>query len=92
MQIDISSHETEKLSRHASAAGFADVVEYVTQFVHTLAERPAVDDLFAPLRDDELAASLAMIDRGMVQIQAGEGLSVDEARRRALSTLGLGNA
>lgn len=92
MHIDLSSYETENLTRHAAAAGFASVEQFVTQFVHTLAERPNVDELFAPLGDKELAASLAMIDRGMEQIQAGEGLGIDEARQRTLAHLGLGSA
>ena len=40
------------------------------------------------LSDDELAESLAMIDRSMEQIAAGEGMSVEEARRRTLERLG----
>ncbi|MDZ4659128.1 MAG: hypothetical protein SH868_16265 [Bythopirellula sp.] len=92
MHIDLSSYETENLTRHAAAAGFASVEQFVTQLVHTLAERPNVDDLFTPLDDKELAQSLAMIDRGMKQIQAGEGLGIDEARQCTLARLGLGGA
>ena len=84
MQINIPSSEAEKLTRHATAAGFDNVEMYVTEFVRTLAERPAANDLFAPLTDDELAVSLAMIDRGMSEIDAGQGMSVDEARLKTL--------
>ena len=87
MQIDLSSFTTEKLAGHAAAAGFASVEQYVTQFVHTLAERPQIDDVFAPLSETELQASLAMIDQGMEQIRAGVGLSVEEARRQTLASL-----
>ena len=38
------------------------------------------------LIDKELAESLAMIDRGIEQIRSGEGLSVEEARRRTLAS------
>ena len=33
MQLNIPPHETEKLAQHATAAGFASVEKYVTQFV-----------------------------------------------------------
>lgn len=39
------------------------------------------------LSEDELAASLAMIDRSMAQFEAGEGMSVEEARRRSREML-----
>ncbi len=82
MQLNIPPHETEKLAQHATAAGFGSVEKYVTQFVLTLAERPRADEVFAPLTDDELAVSLAMIDRGTAEIDAGKGMNIDEARRR----------
>ncbi len=87
MQIDLSSFTTEKLAGHAAAAGFTSVEQYVTEFVHILADRPDIDDVFSPLSDSELQASLAMIDQGMEQIRAGEGLSVEEARRQTLASL-----
>jgi hypothetical protein len=43
----------------------------VTEFVLTLAERPDALELFAPMTDDELAASLGMIDRGMEDVKGG---------------------
>lgn len=92
MQIDIPTTEAKKLERHAAAAGFDSVEKYVTEFVMTLADRPEAGELFAPVTDDELAASLAMIDRGMEQIRAGEGLSVEAARFRTLEQIGRGNA
>ena len=91
MQLNIPPHETEKLTQHATAAGFASVETYVTQFVLTLAEHPDVNDVFAPLSGDELAASLAMIDRGMGEIDAGKALSIEEARRRTHENVGAGN-
>lgn len=90
MQIDIPIAEAKKLELHAAAAGFDSVEKYVTEFVLTLAEQPNAAEHFAPLADDELGASLAMIDRGMAQIHSGQGLSVAEARRRTLEQLGRG--
>jgi hypothetical protein len=71
MQIDIPPAEAEKLERRAAAAGFDSAEKYVTEFVLTLAERPDALELFAPMTDDELAASLALIDRGMEDVKAG---------------------
>jgi hypothetical protein len=87
MHIDLTGHETEILGRQAAAAGFASADEYVTHFVHTLAQSP--EHVLAPLDDQELAASLAMIDQGMVEICAGKGLTVEEARRESLAILGM---
>lgn len=91
MQLNIPPHEAEKLAQHATAAGFASVEKYVTQFVLALAERPREDELFPPLTDDELAASLAMIDRGTAEIDAGKGLGIEEARRRTRENVVAGN-
>jgi len=91
MHLNIPPHKTEELTRHATAAGFASVEKYVTQFVLTLAERPCEDKVFAPLADDEMTVSLAMIDRGMAEIDAGNGMSLEEARRRTRADIGAGN-
>ena len=87
MQLDIPPSESAKLACQASAAGFPNVEQYVTQFVLTLADRSDQDQVLPPLADDELAASLAMVDQGLAEIDAGKGLSVDEARRRAHDNL-----
>lgn len=87
MQIDIPPDEAEKLARYAMAAGFDSVERYVTEFVLTLAESSSVEELFPTLTDDEMAASLAMVDLGREQINRGEGISVDEARQRSLDKL-----
>lgn len=84
MHIEIPAPQAERLQRHAIAAGYESVESYVTEFVLNLAENPTAAELFAPLTEDELAASLAMIEKGMQQIDAGEGLTVDEARQRSL--------
>ena len=90
MHIQIPQDEADKLARHAAAAGFDSVEKYVADFVLNLANHPTADELFGPLSDNELAASLAMIDQGMQQINDGEGLTVDEARRRTLENIGNG--
>lgn len=92
MQLNIPPHEIEKLTQHATAAGFGNVESYVTQFVLALAERPSVEEAFSPLTDAELAASLAMIDQGLAEIKAGKGLSVEEARRLSHEDIGADNA
>ncbi len=82
--------ETKKLELHATAAGFDSVEKYVAEFVLTLAKQPNAAEQFAPIADNELAASLAMIDRGMSQIRSGQGLNIAEARRHTLEQLGRG--
>jgi hypothetical protein len=89
MHIDIPITEAKKLERHATAAGFDSVEKYVTEFVLTLAERPDALELFAPMIDDELAASLAMIDRGMEEIKAGRTTTAKEALQGMADEFGL---
>jgi hypothetical protein len=86
MQIDLTGHEAELLGNQAAAAGFASADEYVAQFVHTLAQRP--EHRVALLDDAELVASLNIIDQGMAEIRAGQGLTVEEGRRQSLAHLG----
>lgn len=88
MNIDIPPDQRQKLTEHATAAGFDSVERYVTEFVLTLADRPTAKQIFTPLSDDELNASLAGIDQCMKQINAGQGLSVEQAHARSLGNLG----
>ena len=83
MQIDISPSDIARLTRHAQAAGFADVESYVRHFVAALAETDDADKLLPPLSEDELANSLAMLDQGMEELAAGSGQSLEESRRLA---------
>lgn len=87
MHINLTGHETENLGRQAAAAGFASADEYVTHFVHTLAQSPV--HVLAPLDDQELATSLAMIDQGLAEIRANQGLTIEEAQRASLTILGM---
>jgi hypothetical protein len=89
MQIDIPAAEAEKLERQAAAAGFDSAEKYVTEFVLTLAERPDALELFAPMTDDELAASLAMIDRGMEDARAGRTRPAKAALQEIADEFGL---
>jgi hypothetical protein len=89
MQIDIPAAEAEKLERHAAAAGFDSAEKYVTEFVLTLAERPDALELFAPMTDDELAAGLAMIDRGMEDARAGRTRPAKAALQEIADEFGL---
>ena len=85
MHINLSGHETELLGQQAAAAGFASADEYVAHFVHTLARQP--ECVLAPLDDEELAASLAMVDQGLAEIRSGQGLSVEQMQRQSLAHL-----
>lgn len=79
MQISLSEIDEAALLQMAHAAGFADVECYVTEHILALARHRAN---FSPrfLADSELEASLKMCDESMSQIDAGLGLTVDEAR------------
>ena len=89
MQIDIPPAATIKLERHAAAAGFESAEKYVTEFVLTLAERTDALELFAPMTDDELSASLAMIDRGMEDARAGRTVPAKVALQDIADEFGL---
>jgi hypothetical protein len=83
MQIEIPPSEVAKLTRHAQVAGFSDVETYIASFISALAERPDAGELLPPLNEDELSKSLAMLDLGMQEFEAGGGLSVEESRHLA---------
>jgi len=83
MQIDIPPSEQQRLVLHAAEAGYSDVQLYVTEHVLALAKQPSAAE--SPyLSPNELAASLAMIDRSMAEFKAGGGLSIEEAHQRSL--------
>ena len=87
MQIEIPDTEIAKLARLAQAAGFADVKNYVTTYVSALAEQSDAEAAVALLSKDELAQSLVVIDESMRQLDAGQGMSVDEAQQLTLTEL-----
>ncbi len=86
MHIDLPQTEQEKLTQQAMAAGFDDVKLFIAEHLVALAHQPARED-FAPLSDEELEASLAMIDRSMEEFSAGGGLTLDQAREKSLELL-----
>jgi len=80
VQINLSNDSEVLVLKKAEAAGFGeDVAAYVAHLIAA--------DGFAPLADEELQASLAMIDAGMEEIAAGGGLTVDQARQHSLEQL-----
>jgi len=85
MQIDIPPAEQQKLAAKAIAAGFDDVEAYVAE--HVLALAHYGPEVLAPMTDAELQASLAMCDESMAQIDRGEGISVEESRRKTFEAL-----
>ena len=86
MRIDIPQSEHQRLAQHAIEAGFTDVQRYVREHVLALAHQPSVAE-FPPLGSDELKASLDMIDHSMAEIDAGGGMSMEEARQLSLKRL-----
>lgn len=74
MQIDIPSEHYERLGRHATAAGFANV----EAFIVALAGEPT-DDPRGPLAEDELRQSAADCERGIAEIEAGGGQDLRHA-------------
>lgn len=87
MNIELPTRHVEQLNKQAVAAGYENVEAYVAYLLAGLAEHPTAADIFAPLSEDELAASLATIDESRRQFEAGEGLSLEEAERRTLALL-----
>lgn len=84
MTIDLPDAEWDRLAEHAKNAGYADLERFVADHLIAIASRPTADEAPA-MTDAELHASLAQIDRGWSDIEAGRCTSADEARRRALA-------
>ena len=86
MQIDIPLTEQQRLAVHAAEAGYDDVELFVTEHIRALAQQPSI--AAGPrLSPQQLEASLAVIDKSMAELEAGGGLSLEEARRRTLERL-----
>jgi len=80
VQINLPNDFEVLVLKKSAAAGFGEnVAAYVAHLI-------AADE-FAPLADEELQASLAMIDAGMEEIASGGGLTVDQARQHSLEQL-----
>jgi hypothetical protein len=74
VQIEIPSEHYERLSRHATAAGFASV----ESFIVALADEPTADPR-GVLTEDDLRQSAADCERGIAEIEAGGGQDLSHA-------------
>ena len=83
MQIDIPFTEEKRLIEQAAAQGYASVEAYASELLVQVAQSGA-RSAFAPLTDEEMEASLAMIERSLAEFEAGKGLTLDQARERTL--------
>ncbi len=86
MEIDIPQAEQQKLNLLAQAAGFDNVERYVTEHVLALV-RHSSDEELELLSPDDLKASLAVCDQSMTELEAGKGLSLEEARKQTIAQL-----
>lgn len=86
MVVNISSEIEQRLRGHAEAAGYEDWEKFVADHLSALASRPVPSEL-QPMSDEDLKASVAMIEESMQQIERGEGMTVAEARDRTLAKL-----
>ena len=87
MQINIPADAAALVAGQAAAAGFPNVDDYVLSLILRAADE---DETFEEqLTPEELAESLAMLDRGMEDVKAGRTLSVADARKKTLKELGL---
>lgn len=81
MKIDLSPIEEAEIRGLATAAGYESPERYLKDI--------ALDAVagIATQTDSELKASLAMIDKSMAEIDAGEGRTIEEAREALLGSL-----
>ncbi len=86
MTIHLPEARLSQLSVLASNAGYESVEEFVSDHLVALAEQQNPADL-EPMSEEEMQASLEMIDRGMEDIAAGRYYTLEEARRRSLAKL-----
>lgn len=75
--IQIPDEQFAKLTGVAQAAGYADLPAMIS----ALAEQPILDPR-GELTDKELSDSVAMIERGNAEIEAGGGIDAEEAFER----------
>lgn len=73
MQIDISPADRQKLEQLAKDTGFESVELLIGEHVRFLANHESAQTILA-LDQEELAASLAMCDRSMAELDAGGGV------------------
>ncbi len=73
-QIQLNDQLYQQAQRRATEAGFGSVDEYVADMLqHDVEEEETLDQFFTPER-------LAHIDRSIAQIEAGQGLTSEQAK------------
>lgn len=82
--IPITDDQYAKLANVAKAAGYEDI----PAFIGALANEPTSDPR-GPLSEKELHESVAMIERGNAEIEAGGGMEAEEAFRKLAEKHGL---
>jgi hypothetical protein len=85
MQINIPSDAESLVRDKAAAAGFPSVDQYVLSLI--LREEDEASD--EPLTPEDLAASLAMLDRGIEDVKAGRTQPAKEALEEIAKEFGL---
>lgn len=75
MEINIPPAEQERLTALATLHGFATPEEYASSIVLNAVQL----DAFAELSADELAKSVASIERGLADVEAGRSQPAHEA-------------
>ncbi|MEM8865319.1 MAG: hypothetical protein AAGF31_07185 [Planctomycetota bacterium] len=82
--LHLSDEQFEKLTAAAKAAGYADVPAFIT----AITEEPSVDPR-GSLSEQERAESVAMIQRGQAEIEAGGGMDAEAAFSKICDKHGL---
>lgn len=77
IEISVSEATENRLGELARAFGYESTEAFVSDHLATLSGQPASQEL-APPSESELAETLAMLDESMAQIDAGQGLTVEQ--------------
>ncbi|MEO1498075.1 MAG: hypothetical protein AAFV43_13090 [Planctomycetota bacterium] len=88
MQIDLPQPDHDRLTKLASAAGYASAEQYATEHLIALANDPELSELLNP-SDEVLRASVEMCDRGMAEADAGLGVDARQAINEIADKYGL---
>ena len=85
MQINISPAQKRQLAAMAASHGFDTAEEYASSIISNAVQLEA----FADLSPEEMAESVASIERGIEQSKAGLGVPAKEAMQTIANNLGL---
>jgi predicted transcriptional regulator len=88
MQVELSAAQSERLANLAGAAGYSDVAAFAADELAALADGFRASAL-QPLSAAELDASVATLQRGLTEIEAGNGVDARDALRRIADKHGL---